>query len=164
MKWIKQFENFNERKLSKTDIENILAYFLDLKDEGFYFINKDNSDPLYNPREGELTYSIRRDNLDKEGKDYYNSKEKNNFVGFGLSSSETQQKLKHKFLVYEQLIININIDNSDVDNILNICKNIYSHLVGDDYNCSVWRPSYRYIRFHISTNLSNPFIESYFNA
>lgn len=153
-------EKYENNSLSEKDIEDILSFFLDIKDEGFYFIDKKDVPIGYLLDSLELTYQIRIDHLDDEGNDYYNSKKgKDTFVGFGLSTSEHKQKVSHMFSTYEQLIVNINID-SNKEKITNICKEIYSQLIANEYNCQVWNPTFGTIRFHISTQNSNPFLEN----
>lgn len=155
---MKYLKKFNEGFISKLDIQNILDFFYDLKDEGYYFINKgDLNNIFYSPEKLELTYTTSRHTLDEDGNNYYQSK-KRKFYSFDPEKDKAEN-LKN-FNIYEDIVININIDNMNEKNIIEICNNIYSHLIGEGYNCQVWKPEYRLIRFHISTEDSNPFMNN----
>lgn len=154
---MKYLKKFNEGLISKFDIENILEFFSDLKDEGYYFLDKEELSSFYTPKVLELTYTTSRHSFDEEGSNYYQSK-MIKFYSFDREKNK-EENLK-KFNIYEDVVININIDGVNKKNIIEICNNIYSHLIGEGYNCQVWQPTYDLIRFHISTEDSNPFMNN----
>ena len=157
MRYLKLFENFNEskklklsslseHKLSSEDIREILdLFYTELGDEGFTITNKDLlNNPSYSPEENEITYQM--------STDVY------------WDGTDNKREIRDKyFKYYQQIIFNVNLGHfrdSDLIRIKGICSDLWNRLVSLGYNCQVWEPGYKKVRFHISTDESNPFMNS----
>ncbi len=144
-------------RLDKSSIDEILDIFNELEDEGFYIINKDLlNNPGYSPRKLEITYQISTDELDDKGRSEYYSTYKFDY----------NWERNRYFNYYQQIIFNVNLEsfsdafgmNSDLSRIKKIFVGVYNRLISCGYKCKLWEPGRRMLRFHISTDESNPFM------
>jgi hypothetical protein len=165
MKYLKRYNESTTYKLDKSSIEEILDIFNDLGDEGFDIINKDLLDqPFYSPGKSEITYQMSTDELDDKGKDEYSStyKPKKHFwTDDYLDGMDPYQVRSKYFNYYQQIIFNVNLESfsdSDLKRIKDICIGIYDRLISCGYRCQLWEPGYKKLRYHISTDESNPFM------
>jgi len=149
-------------RLDKSDILEILdIFYTELGDEGFTITNKDLlNNPGYSPEENEITYQMSSDLLDDQGKNEYDStyRPKRNWDG-----TYDKSVINKYFKYYQQIIFNVNLGHfrdSDLIRIKGICSDLWNRLVSLGYNCQVWAPGYKKVRFHISTDESNPFMDS----
>jgi hypothetical protein len=158
-----KLSSLSEHKLSSEDIREILdLFYTELGDEGFTITNKDLlNNPSYSPEENEITYQMSTDVLDDQGKNEYNStyRPKRNWDG-----TDNKREIRDKyFKYYQQIIFNVNLGHfrdSDLIRIKGICSDLWNRLVSLGYNCQVWEPGYKKVRIHISTDESNPFMDS----
>jgi hypothetical protein len=190
MRYLKRFNESVMNRLDKSDILEILdIFYTELGDEGFTITNKDLlNNPGYSPGENEITYQMSTDLLDDQGKNEYDStyRPKRNWDGTKCDLSQQirneydstyrpkrnwdgtkwdlSQQIRDKyFKYYQQIIFNVNLDHfrdSDLIRIKGICSDLWNRLVSLGYNCQVWAPGYKKVRFHISTDESNPFMDS----
>jgi hypothetical protein len=163
MKSFKEFINESVmNRLDKSDILEILDIFNDLGDEGFDIINKDLlNNPSYSPGKSEITYQMSIDLLDDQGKDEYNStyRSKRNWDG----TYNTMEMKNKYFNYYEEIVFNVSLESfsdSDSKRIKEICIGIYDRLISCGYRCQLWEPGHKKLRYHISTDESNPFMDS----
>jgi len=162
MRYLKRFNESVMNRLDKSSIEEILDIFNDLGDEGFDIINKDLlNNPSYSPGKSEITYQMSFDLLDDQGRNEYNStyRYRRNWDG---TYNTTEIKNKY-FNYYEEIVFNVNLESfsdSDLKRIKDICIGIYDRLISCGYRCQLWEPGHKKLRFHISTDESNPFMDS----
>lgn len=162
MKYLKRYNESVMNRLDKSSIEEILDIFNDLGDEGFDIINKDLlNNPSYSPGIREITYQMSIDLLDDQGKDEYNStyRSKRNWDG---TYNTTEIKNKY-FNYYEEIVFNVSLESfsdNDLKRVKEICVGIYDRLISCGYRCQLWEPGYKKLRYHISTDESNPFMDS----
>lgn len=161
MKYLKSFNESVMNRLDKSSIEEILDIFNDLvDDEGFDIINKDLLNNIsYSPGIKEITYQMSFDLLDDQGRNEYQSRYKRNW-----DSTYSTMEMKNKYFnYYEEIVFNVSLESfsdSDSKRIKEICIGIYDRLISCGYRCQLWEPGYRKLRFHISTDESNPFMDS----
>jgi hypothetical protein len=101
------------------------------------------------------------DLLDDQGKDEYNStyRSKRNWDGT-YNTTEIRNKY---FNYYEEIVFNVSLESfsdSDLKRVKEICVGIYDRLISCGYRCQLWEPGYKKLRYHISTDESNPFMVS----
>lgn len=104
--------------------------------------------------------------LDINGDTEYSSKlmkEKNPFFWDRDKEKEWEANFKRKnFQYYKTIVVNIFFKS---DKIIPYLNNIYENLIDDNFQVdgflvNAWHPKRGEWRFHISTKISNPFIES----
>jgi hypothetical protein len=153
MKYLKTFESNNE--IDKYSIEEVIDIFKCLIDEGFTIYQNKFSNDSHIMTPGDIKYSINYDYLDEQGKQFHESK----YGKWTLDDRDRDIRLKKYFNKYFNIVVNIYHDGFD-DSIIEDFNSIYDRLISCEYRCSVWRPSNINVRYHISTEESNPFLES----
>jgi hypothetical protein len=167
MKYLKRYNESVMNRLDKSSIEEILDIFNDLGDEGFDIINKDLlNNPSYSPGKSEITYQMSFDLLDDQGRNEYNSTYSRYLRPFLVpwDGAYNSLEIKNKYFnYYQQVIFNVNLESfsdSDLKRIKDICIGIYDRLISCGYRCQLWEPGYKKLKYHISTDESNPFMDS----
>jgi len=175
MKYLKRYNESVMNRLDKSSIEEILDIFNDLGDEGFDIINKDLlNNPSYSPGKSEITYQMSFDLLDDQGRHIAHTEYKSTYKHMrNWDGTYNTLEIKNKYFnYYQQIIFNVNLESfgsairrggeidSDLKRIKDICIGIYDRLISCGYRCQLWEPGYKRLRYHISTDESNPFMDS----